>query len=462
MKRRALITSVALVLSAAVRAPYSSAVQVAPDPPVFLHYSFDGHYNDDSGNNNHGILIDTFGFGGRTSFVSTPAAFGQAWNDPWPLDSMDRVALTVPFMPTASQPWTVAFWHDMEGGVSMPLFSSTDRNNWFRVRADSQNRAELRIAGQSVIVWDTFLQVAQNGLFHYAIVADPFGIPGVDVDGVPGNDHVALYVNGVLIRPDAGMNLTTYATNVFMNNIGDGSNTDVGPMVPFETGHGVSDELWIFQGALTAAQVNNLRTRNTIEPDTDGDGVSDGSDNCPTTANRDQADADVDGRGDACDVCPLDPADDIDADGLCANVDNCPLAANADQTDADADGQGDVCDPDDDNDAAPDTTDNCPRAANADQADADADGAGDVCDPDDDNDGMPDATDSCPASAPGSIVNASGCSIADMCSCNAARNHGQYVSCVSGVTKQFEDAGLITQPQRKTILNLAAQAVCGE
>lgn len=36
------------------------------------------------------------------------------------------------------------------------------------------------------------------------------------------------------------------------------------------------------------------------EPDVDGDGVSDGADNCPTVANFDQLDSDSDGLGDAC------------------------------------------------------------------------------------------------------------------------------------------------------------------
>lgn len=40
--------------------------------------------------------------------------------------------------------------------------------------------------------------------------------------------------------------------------------------------------------------------------DTDGDGIPDSSDNCPTTANPDQADSDGDGIGDACDPCPID------------------------------------------------------------------------------------------------------------------------------------------------------------
>ena len=121
--------------------------------------------------------------------------------------------------------------------------------------------------------------------------------------------------------------------------------------------------------------------------DADGDGKSDGFDNCPFVANRDQADSDGDGVGDACD--------------------NCPSVANPDQRDTDGDGKGDVCDDDIDGDGIPNAQDNCQYIPNADQRDTDGDGLGDACDPDDDNDGIPDAEDHCPriadASNPTSI-----------------------------------------------------------
>lgn len=58
-------------------------------------------------------------------------------------------------------------------------------------------------------------------------------------------------------------------------------------------------------------------------PDGDGDGVPDGSDNCPSRSNADQRDSDQDGVGDVCD--------------------NCPATPNPDQRDSDGDGIGDAC-----------------------------------------------------------------------------------------------------------------------
>lgn len=59
-------------------------------------------------------------------------------------------------------------------------------------------------------------------------------------------------------------------------------------------------------------------------PDTDGDGIPNGADNCPTTFNPDQADFDGDGVGDVCD--------------------NCPRTTPRDQADSDNDGRGNICD----------------------------------------------------------------------------------------------------------------------
>jgi len=53
---------------------------------------------------------------------------------------------------------------------------------------------------------------------------------------------------------------------------------------------------------------------------------------------------------------------DTDGDGVLDADDNCPSVANADQLDFDSDGAGDVCDDDDDNDGVPDAQDALPMA----------------------------------------------------------------------------------------------------
>jgi hypothetical protein len=128
--------------------------------------------------------------------------------------------------------------------------------------------------------------------------------------------------------------------------------------------------------------------------DADGDGKSDGNDNCAFASNRDQADIDGDGVGDACD--------------------NCAGASNLSQIDTDGDGLGDLCDGDLDGDNIANALDNCVSIPNADQKKTlSGSTLGDVCNPDDDADGMLDGDDSCPLVAnpgngpvpPGSVCN---------------------------------------------------------
>lgn len=178
--------------------------------------------------------------------------------------------------------------------------------------------------------------------------------------------------------------------------------------------------------------------------DSDGDGKTDSTDNCPGKKNPEQDDEDADGFGDVCDSCEeegpvmregqiLTPAayngclpSDAQKDAKCYDkayslntdqdgdnyLDNkiCDLCIGIDdktQRDSDRDGVGDNCDicpyvenpsptdallwpkfsGDKDEDGIPNGCDNCDNVDNCNQADRDADRVGDVCDncPDDKN-----------------------------------------------------------------------------
>ena len=119
--------------------------------------------------------------------------------------------------------------------------------------------------------------------------------------------------------------------------------------------------------------------------DSDGDGVPNEPDNCPTVSNPEQLDLDEDGIGDDCDA-------DLDGDGVPNLFDLFPSDAT-ESIDTDGDGVGDNADTDDDNDLAPDEQDAAPKDSNI-QIDYDRDGIDDeLWDDDDDNDGIADLED---------------------------------------------------------------------
>jgi Thrombospondin type 3 repeat len=131
--------------------------------------------------------------------------------------------------------------------------------------------------------------------------------------------------------------------------------------------------------------------------DTDGDGIANTCDNCPTISNASQLNWDEDSFGDACDP-------DVDGDGVANGADQCaftplgfPVDANGcsqGQVDQDLDG---ICDPGKSSPTLCTGSDNCPQAGNPNQANVvhPATPAGDACE-DPDVDFWPDNQDNCP------------------------------------------------------------------
>ena len=109
--------------------------------------------------------------------------------------------------------------------------------------------------------------------------------------------------------------------------------------------------------ATTTVPVTSTTT--TAITDSDGDGIPDSADNCPSTSNGPVLGTCLPGSDKAGATCHSD-ADCVigcSTNGHCSKI----------QEDTDADGSGDVCD-------------NCPLNCNSKQLDANGNGIGDVCD----------------------------------------------------------------------------------
>jgi len=164
--------------------------------------------------------------------------------------------------------------------------------------------------------------------------------------------------------------------------------------------------------------------------DTDGDGVCDDEDGCPSDPAKTEpgacgcgvadTDSDGDGTADCHDNCPTDPnktepgtcgcgvADtDSDGDGTADCHDNCPTDPN--KTEPGICGCG-VADTDSDGDGTADCHDNCP--ADPDKTEPGVCGCG-VADTDSDGDGTADCIDLCPADPDKTEPGVCGCGVAD-------------------------------------------------
>lgn len=70
--------------------------------------------------------------------------------------------------------------------------------------------------------------------------------------------------------------------------------------------------------------------------------------------------------------------------------------------------------------------------------------------------------DGCDSGVPNTLF-ANGCTISDLIAqCAAgAKNHGQFVSCVTHLTNSLKDQGLITGEQKSAIQSCAAKSAAG-
>ncbi len=145
-------------------------------------------------------------------------------------------------------------------------------------------------------------------------------------------------------------------------------------------------------------------------------------------------------------------ATDTDGDGVPDGSDNCPTLDNPTQLDSDGDGVGNRCD-------------DCVRTANADQVDSDGDGVGDACDQCADSE--PDVLQ--PDQTFRLATDTNGCSVSQSCPCDGPRGRivswptrGTYLACVRRHARRLKGLGVVDWSERVAFVNLAAQSDCGK
>ncbi|MBI2667044.1 thrombospondin type 3 repeat-containing protein, partial [Candidatus Woesearchaeota archaeon] len=346
---------------------------------LLLRYHFDASgatTEDSSGNVLHGSVSGaTFSSSGKV-------------NGAYSFDGVDDEVI-VPGTWVPQQQGTIMFWiKPIRSGTKQRVLGSDDAYEIFisptNILSNQMYRKE--------IVLNPSWSLGINNWYHVAMTWDKnsgttgiiktyinggFNFSATDLDGLPPSEGGVLRI---------GHTTGTASTEHF---------------------GGLLDELKIYNRVLTDQEISDDYSPPLPPPlDSDVDGLSDGSDNCPAVANADQTDTDLDGQGDACDA-------DDDNDGVSDITDNCPLASNFVQTNTDGDAEGDACDNDDDNDGVvdvndcaggskvcttteicsssicaadtdgdgiEDSQDNCPTISNSAQTDADSDGVGNACD----------------------------------------------------------------------------------
>ena len=159
----------------------------------------------------------------------------------------------------------------------------------------------------------------------------------VDVRIIKTGTHYIIYVNsvrqGVLINNglgDVGLRPYMVMESCLTNGGSFNSSFNLIEMLLDRDGDGLSDlyEDKNLNGIVDAGESDPLN------PDTDGDGVLDGYDNCTLVANANQRDTNGDGYGNICDA-------DLNNDGIVDNADLTIMKARFYSHDPDADLNGD-------------------------------------------------------------------------------------------------------------------------
>jgi len=213
---------------------------------VYAHYSFDSNYDDSSGNNRHGTLTDvgTQGNSGITTTTGQHVFGGGAMNF-----SSDADFIAIPSKTfSTGVPYTIAFWArraDASRDWDMVAGRRSDNNFFIALGSATSQVVGLRWRSSSTAAdrQADFAVGADTAWHHYAVVAS--------------GSTITLYYDGELFATATGKQ-----TGFIIDTIGQAYSGNTSFAF-----HGQLDEMWIFEGALNATEVSNLKTYNNIIPE---------------------------------------------------------------------------------------------------------------------------------------------------------------------------------------------------
>jgi hypothetical protein len=322
MKRRGKTRNASLLFSLFI---LFLGIEVVPNSAIaqsglVAYYPFNGNANDESGNGNDGVASE------GVTFVAD--RFGTA-NSACRFDGISGAITAPQGNLSQNNNISLSLWIKADDLTGNPPPVPSQSGVYYFLEANdfgaAQNDDQIAFAIPSATTNQTnaaagTVTVGSETWYHFA--------------GTYDNTTIRAYVNGVLVHE------TYWPGPLFARN--------------WPLSFGFKDQ-WFWRGTLDDVRIyNRVLTANEILSlyvgclDSDGDGICDNVDNCPTISNPNQEDTDGDGVGDVCD--------------------NCPHASNPNQEDADGDSVGDVCD-------------NCLGVPNPDQSDLNKNGIGDLCDP---------------------------------------------------------------------------------